>query len=517
MSIFAVFAFVVLLVFVACNEKQINEPVHTGAVSGYFVTEDGNPISSATVEVTDAEGKLVYSGITAENGSFTIENIPQDAENSIVSFSKGSRVLQQLRLKTLMNITGISGKRGDVFLEEDYDYDATQMIKVVDKITQQPLENALIQLGTSQNAIMEFRTDSEGMVTLKVIRYCIYPVFKISKDGYINSTMVFYRYINEYDNWVAELEPIFEPDGTTNNSINVLLVQTLIGTPIIYRQVNIVGDNGYRDSAITDGDYHQNNYGRVKFEGLKSGVYKVFFDPIAGDYEKSELEIQLAGNKAEDIFLYAHRKTNLCNNNTLIVNFKDENGNAINSGSVIINTFNEGYYPPEPVKFSNGKAVFTGISKGEHTFHIREIDCDDVIYRSSDFIKNVRFDCNETVTKEVTLVVHKVFDENCCDNVIQFFLYDATGLTPPHGEPPRLPNQKIVITDTKGNTRTTYSSNLGEFQPGLVYFENVCFGTYTVTLESDEYEAMFDEYNINEPIKLRCGEAGGKYIYARRK
>ena len=31
-------------------------------------------------------------------------------------------------------------------------------------------------------------------------------------------------------------------------------------------------------------------------------------------------------------------------------------------------------------------------------------------------VKNVRFDCNETVNKDVTLKVDKEFDENCCDN-----------------------------------------------------------------------------------------------------
>jgi len=524
-SLLAILSFVVLVFATSCKEdNQINNPtVPTGTVSGYFVTEDGTPISSATVEVTDADGELIYSGITAQDGNFTIENLPQNVENSIVSFSKDSRVLQQLRLKTLMNITGAAGKRGDVFLDEDYDYDATLLVKVIDKITQQPLENALIQLGTSENALMEFRTDSEGNATLKVIKMCFYRLLIVSKDGYIVHHHPWgLRAVMVSGDVVYELEPLFESDNTTNNSINVMLMRYGIAAhPILYRQVNIEGPNGFKDSAVTGDEYGPgvDTYGRVIFKGLKSGVYKVFFEPIAGDWDRIETDVQLAGDNVKHITLYAHPKENLCSNNTLIVNFKDENGNAISNGTVTISSVNYGYWNTNLINISDGKAVFTSIPKGDHTFRFEKIDCESVIYKNSDWIKNIRFDCNETVTKNITVSVEQEFDENCCDNTVKVRVYDATGLTPPHGEPPGLFNQRVRIVGSNGFTKTVESRLDGSGNPRpMAIFENICFGSYKIFVDSDTHTSDTVE------VKVRCGndmKFGGEgyksYLYGRQK
>ena len=531
-SLLAILSFVVLVFATSCKEdNQINNPtVPTGTVSGYFVTEDGTPISSATVEVTDADGELIYSGITAQDGNFTIENLPQNVENSIVSFSKDSRVLQQLRLKTLMNITGAAGKRGDVFLDEDYDYDATLLVKVIDKITQQPIENALIQLGTSENALMEFRTDSEGNATLKVIQMCFYRLVKVSKDGYIvHHNPWGLRAVWASGDIVYELEALFEPDNTTSNSINVFLIEYGFGgVPLIYRQVNIEGPNGFRDSAITAGmiQYEDSSwggapdYGRAIFTGLKSGVYKVFFEPEAGDYERTEVEVQLLGDKQEYVSLHPHPKPNLCSNNVLIVNFKDKNGNPINcvDGTVGISSITGRYWNSNKATISNGQAVFTNIPKGEFTFQFTGIDCNMATYKTV-YLKNIRFGCNETVTKNITVSVEQEFDENCCDNTVKVRVYDATGLTPPHGEPPGLFNQRVRIVGSNGFTKTVESRLDGSGNPRpMAIFENICFGSYKIFVDSDTHTSDTVE------VKVRCGndmKFGGEgyksYLYGRQK
>jgi len=489
-SIFAVFAFVVLLVFAACNEKQINEPVHTGAVSGYFVTEDGNPISSATVEVTDADGKLVYSGITAKNGSFTIENIPQDAENSIVSFSKDSRVLQQLRLKTLMNITGISGKRGDVFLEEDYDYDATCFVKVIDRITQQPLENALIQLGTSPNAMMDFRTDSEGMATLKFISNAHYPFLHITKEGY----HIWVRRSNSLENTVTYTFELEQELITYKNTLQVRLVT--LAYPILFRKIHITGANGFKDSAITFGPDVEWNYqgasglGVATFTGLDAGIYKVIFDPVAGDYEKAEIEVQVSGDEINFVNLITSIKQNLCSNNVLIVNLRDMKGNTINCGTAHLKSIIGKYYTDEPVAISSdGRVIFTGISKGEDNYEIN-IDCidqADKTYKAQ--IRGVVFDCNETNTVETTLVVDQDFSKNCCDI---FFTVQVYNEFKPFMHP--VPDQKMRITGPKD-----FSASVTTTMNGFT-FNDLCNGKYTVTWEKD------DGTEETQEINLKCGK-----------
>ena len=211
-------------------------------------------------------------------------------------------------------------------------------VKVIDKITRDPIANALVQLGTSENAVIEFHTDSEGIVTLKVISNCFYYLFRIIKDDYLTYTHthgVNKSYLDYLTNTNSpiELEPKFVPDGTTNNSVLVHLNSTHVNgqIPIAHRKINIIGANGFKDSAYTGGfENYEQNLGKVLFTGLTSGIYTLSFEAEAGDYERREQEIQLAGNESKTIELTGHRKPILCSNNILIINFKDENGNMIN-------------------------------------------------------------------------------------------------------------------------------------------------------------------------------------------
>ena len=494
-----------LIFATACKEDQgINTTQQS--IHGCFLAEDGTPISSALVEVTDAEGNIIYSGITENDGSFTIETIPQEAENSIVSFSKEGRILQLIRLETLIKRTE-SNKRGDVFLDEEFDYNATCLVKVIDKATREPIEGAIVQLGTSENAVMEFRTDGEGIAKLKVISYSFYYLFRISKDAYLTYSIGFgfLTAYTDYRDYPFELEPKFIPDGTTNNSVVVNLGHArkdcLSMHPLGYRKIKIEGDNGYKDSAITGGFRPtEENLGKVKFTGLKSGIYKVIFEAEAGDYERTEQEFQLAGDETKNIHLIALLKEDLCSNNTLIINFKDENGNAISCGKG--NAYMFSFSLPQTVPISNdGSATITGINKGEHYFCINEVNCEedlDKTYKYKDDIKDIVFDCNQTISVDVILEVKNDYSKNCCDIswAIEFYVFI------PHWGNYPLYNQNFTITGPNG---FTYSGNTSTSPAGydggrMILLFNMCNGDYTVTWKKDDGTKEVKE------VRLKCGK-----------
>ncbi|MCL2040018.1 MAG: carboxypeptidase-like regulatory domain-containing protein [Bacteroidetes bacterium] len=495
-SLLSIVMFFVLMFASACKEEP-NGPTTQDVITGYFLTEDGTPISSAIVELTDAEGNLLYEGITENDGSFTLESIPQETENSIIAFSKEGRILQLTRLETLIErAQSNSDKRGDIFLDEEYDYNRIWLVKVIDKATKEPIENALVQLGkTSENAIMESYTDSEGITMLKVIYGCFYNVLKIIKNDYIvysHHTIVIHTNSYTID---IELEPKFAPDGTTNNSVKVSLATIFTGSvenfPLFHRKVNIVGDDGFKDSAYTGGfDDDQNqqypNFGRVVFTGLKSGIYKISFEAEAGDYERVEQEIQLAGNESKNIYLFSNYKKNLCNNNTLIVNFKDENGNIINCGNATLKAFFFGYYNVLPIS-SNGSATFTNISKGEHTFFI-DVDCEeetDKTYKG--VVRDIVFDCNQTNTIDFTLLLDKDYGGECCDISWNIRVVNKA----PYHIP--IENQKIKVVGPNGYTYSGITTMEG------VRLKDLCNGDYTVTWEKDDGTKEIKD------IRLKCG------------
>ena len=517
----------VLIFATACKEEQVVGPGTQDAIVGYFLTEDGTPISSAIVELTDAEGNLLFEGITENDGSFTIESIPQETENSIIAFSKDGKILQLTRLETLIErAKSNSNKRGDIFLDEEYDYNTTCLVKVIDKITRDPIANALVQLGTSENAVKEFHTNSEGIAILKFISSSHYRIFKISKDDYLIYTGYGFRmfYPNDITDDPFELEPKETSDNTANNTIIVTLQPPYIGLlPLVYRKVNIMGENDYKDSAITAGDINDFfNMGSAKFTGLKSGLYIVSFEAEAGDYERIEQEIQVSGNETKEVRLFTYRKQNLCTNNVLIINFTDENGNVINSGEATIFAYNFGMVGEgtdalarKTVSISNGKAVFNGFTKGENTYYIEKVDSEYKIHKGKDLTKNVRFDCGETVVRDVALMVEKEFDTNCCDNNFGIRVYDMTNY-PGGGEPPPFSNQKVKIIGANGFTQTVISAIDPNGNPynTIAKFENICFGTYKIFLDSDTHTSDTLE------VKVRCnnditfiGEGGKNYLY----
>ena len=147
------------------------------------MADENTPIANATLELTDKDGNLIYTGNTNYDGSFTIENTPQNADDFFVSFSKDTRLLQQLRLNTLL--THINKGKGEIFQSEEYEHMASVSFRVINKNTKEPIENALLQLGTSNNAITEFYSDADGIITYKLVPYTYYKIFIISKDNYL--------------------------------------------------------------------------------------------------------------------------------------------------------------------------------------------------------------------------------------------------------------------------------------------------------------------------------------------
>jgi hypothetical protein len=494
------------MAFVLATSCYEADPVNEGnpelvtSLSGSFLTKDGTPISSAIVNVFDAEGTSVYEVVTDTDGNYTIEYDLQNTVNSAVSFSKDGKLLQLIRLETLINIANTnSAKRGDILLEEEYDSADIYPVKVVDKVTKEPLEGAVITIGGIAGATMESTTNSEGIAKLKLILGGMITI-TASKEGYLS--LHYTDYVGDLvESGIIELVPKEVPDGTTNNTLNVYINGLFFNShefPVPFRMVNIVGENGFKDSAMTGGgcatDTDKNPCYAI-FTGLKSGTYKVIFDPKAGDFDRAELEVFLKGNESKTINLGTRYKEDLCKNNTFILNFKDENGKPIQGGKVSLQKglINSYYHPQDVPIGANGSVKFTEIPKGEDSY-TGVVDCEEETGKKYKFeIRSIVFDCNQTKTADVNLVLTHDFNRDCCDIISTICVFKAVN---PDIMPPVL-GEKITVTGPNGY----YFSGLTDFtESDGVLLRDLCNGKYTITWEKKDGTKEIQEVN------MRCKE-----------
>ena len=172
----------------ACKDEQSPVAPKSDALEGYFYDAEGNALADVTVEVTDANLKVIATAITKPDGSFELTNLPTQTANSIVSFIKDEELLLQVTLNTLVkiaedNATPSKSKKAEIFLGGDYDYDTAFSVIVVDINTQDPIEFATVVLATSKNAALTKTTDNTGTALFEEVVPGMYSL-SISKTGY---------------------------------------------------------------------------------------------------------------------------------------------------------------------------------------------------------------------------------------------------------------------------------------------------------------------------------------------
>jgi hypothetical protein len=476
LSFFIIFA-------VSCNdEEQPLNVVSNQSVSGYFITDEGTPISNAIVEATDGEGKLFSTSTTNELGSFEVNNIPANTDNAIVSFVKDGAVIKQLKLGTLVKIA----KKGEnVFLGGQYDYEAVFAVKVIDASSEESIENALVQLYTSDKAKFEANTNTDGYAYFPSIvpgRYHFY----ITHDDYKSYGESLLLLFPEGMDTVSFTFPLTrksntDPKDSTNtdsiccdNSIRLkVYIKTNTGTTAPYvGEIRVVNSFVSKEIRKTT-DAH----GYVEFTDLCSGrtFIEVVDDEYIGyidqyNYDKNTILLG-CGNYVEASMLVEKKPFTKCCDNVLVIYYQDKNGDVITCDKATITDLkgSNSNYMKSSIS-GNGAAVFSGLCNDKKHVYRTNVMCDDKSYESADI--SVEFNCTDTVVVTQKLkLIHAPQDS--CNNAVRIILKDTANhkyIDDASGEIKGGPNN-VTIPLT--------------FARGIVDIKDLCTGRYTIYISTE--------------------------------
>ena len=470
-------SFFILIFAASCNEEGTTTPTTAHSVAGYFITDEGTPISNAIVEATDGEGKLFSTSTTNEAGNFEVSNIPENTENSIVSFVKDGTIIKQLKLNTLIKMSSKSNKT-DILLGGEYDYDAVFAVKVVDKGTSEPIENAYVRLFTSDKAKFEAITDATGYAYLPQIvpgRYSIY----IEHKDYMPHSDAWLLVFPEGTDTLPYTIPLTPKDSLNtgtgggkdtniccNNTINVTVVYAETKLPFANCEVQFL--SGYNGTLTTK---KTNANGIAIFEEVCTGRYSIYVND--NGYTASEGGIVICDANVNILLPVIKQRDTInekCCDNTLIIHYKDKNGNPINCGyGELIETNGTGYKVVAPI--SNGKAIFdSSLCNGGHSFTTTIKGCE-VTYSTASLY--VGFTCKETLERTITL--QEVPETPCCRNSISIELLDSMS-----GGKTIIDNAEVEIQQWE-NGRKTFSQK-ARFVNGAYIAEGLCTGKYAIRI-----------------------------------
>lgn len=481
------FCIIALAFATACNEEGNVSPASTSVV-GYLITEEGTPISNAIVEATDGEGNVFFSSTTNDLGGFEVMNIPDNAENGIVSFVKDGTIIKQLKLNTLINLAKKAGK-ADIFLNEEYDYNAVFAVKVIDNSTSAPIENANVLLTTSDKAMFEAITDATGYAYLPKIvpgRYNIY----IAHNDYntLNeSLLLLFPEGMDTLSFPFSLTPKSKLDSNTggngnnndsiindtccNNSIKIKVLRntdtTNYGNDIPFANCKVIITNHYNKYTI---EKTTDNNGWIEVADLCYGRYSIYL--LEDEYE-GELQLALHCSEQLEGQIFAKKKFVKCCDNVVVVLYRDKNGNPINCGTAILKATNF----TREANIINGTATFKEICN-DRTYHfVTGVKNCNVTYYDVSLSPNtgIYFGCKDTVERKVFLQNE---DIPCCNNSIQISL---TKLIIKNGnvvDSAMVEDAEVEIQMWEKNTKTF--STEARFINGAYIAEGLCTGKYTI-------------------------------------
>jgi hypothetical protein len=110
-------------------------------------------------------------------------------------------------------------------------------------------------------------------------------------------------------------------------------------------------------------------------------------------------------------------------------------------------------------------------------------------------IRGIKFDCNDMVVINQTLVFDKEFTVDCCDNIIRLLVcYKYAG---------PVVNSEVKITGPDGYSHSAFTD-----ENGWIKVEKLCYGTYKVVWKENGYK------KVEQEIKLTCQQQGGTNIVA---
>ncbi|MCL2039314.1 MAG: carboxypeptidase-like regulatory domain-containing protein [Bacteroidetes bacterium] len=493
------FCIVVFAFSTACNEEGNVNPESTNAVVGYFISEEGTPISDAIVEATDGDGNLFSSSTTNNLGSFEVTNIPEITENALVSFVKDGTIIKQIKLNTLLGIAKKSGK-ADVFLNEEYDYNAVFAIKVTDDSTLEVIEGAYVCLSTSENAKFEATTDATGYAYLPEIvpgRYSIYIAHNDYKPYNESLLLLFPEGMDTLKfTFPLTLKSNTDTSGGNNDSLgyndtccnNIIKIQVLQATnldssgAVPFANCKVTLMNVFKKEIIEKNtDYN----GWVEFTDLCNGHYTINVSED-GYFMAGEFQHRVSCNDVIEGKIFVFKK---CCDNVIIVHYKDKNGNPINCGKASL--YAQGGFNKQ-VDVINGTATFNELCNYAKYYFSTTINGCNIKYPAEKLTSGntddpgTTFSCKDTLEWELTML-ELYYGDTCCDGKIEMCLLT----TSPNGD-------TLIIDDAQSQITFWKDGNIHKIQPrfvnGLYIADGLCPGQYTVRIEYNGVtkEEIFD-------------------------
>ena len=507
------FCIVAFLFATACNDEGNVNPVSTNSVVGYFITDEGTPISDAIVEATDGEGNLFSTSITNDFGGFEVMNVPENTDNALVSFVKDGTIIKQIKLSTLLGIAKKTGK-ADIFLNGEYDYDAVFAVKVIDDETDEPIEDAYVCLSTSDKAKFEATTNAMGYAYLPQIvpgRYSIHIAHNDYKPLNEAALLLFPEGIDTFGfTFRLTLKSETDTSGGGNNNDsnyydssccdNTIKVRVLQFTnsdsanAVPFANCKVILTSVFNKGII---EKTTDNNGWVEFTDVCYGHHII--SVLEDGYTGTELHYRVSCGETHSGQIFVSKK---CCDNVLIVNYKDKNGNPINCGTAQLHS--SGFYRTADVV--NGTATFKELCNDRTYYFTTTITGCNTEYNYAYLSlhnTNITFNCKDTIIRDV--ILNEVLNDSaCCNNSVDIFLWNSSQM----GDTVIIEDADVEIQKWENNTKI--SSFKARFDKG-VYTSGwgLCPGKYVIRIEAcgiikeDTFEVICNDH-IKKAYSIDC-------------
>ncbi|MCX7908041.1 MAG: carboxypeptidase regulatory-like domain-containing protein [Ignavibacteria bacterium] len=352
-----------------------------------------------------------------------------------------------------------------VSVQMEIDTCCNSVLRVIIKNTEgQRLPQAKVSIWKSGVRLGYYYTNDEGVVVFRELCKGKYG-FDVEKEGFKRIEFSVEIGCGEEKEITKVLEAV-QQDTCCNGSIKVY-VKNSEERPINQAIVAIWKN----DKKL--GYYSTNDSGYVIFRELCAGRYVL---TISKDgFKTQEFVVELGCNEVKEFTKILQRVDNdTCCKGVVIIRVKDRS-NESNINEATVKMWKNGQVVKSGTT-AEGKVVFREICPGEYSFSILKDT-----YKSIEF--SLRFECNDTI--EITKFLEKENVDTCCKGRIIVYVKDSSNNEP-------LANTEVRLWKGSQKISVKYSN-----ESGKVVFENLCPGTYQISMSRSEYKGLEFSFELD--------------------